>query len=518
MKLLEKHSPVSLLASALVLLWIIYRAYLFISFRQKYNFPNLVPGGLPLFGNMFQIPTDTAERRLYLQDLATKYGEMYCTEFTLKVGSNYSIFINSQRVANEILDKRGARYISRQNLPMPGDVASGGKRVVFMPYGNLWKWERKLIHEIIGPGNRNIFAPLQDMESRTLLYDYLQQPDLWHQAHARYASSLIMSMVYGRRTKLGDPNVDRIIDTNNEIMKMFEPGSSLIDAFPFLAYIPLPRSIQPWRWWGDRVFEASKRNFIEEYEGLMEREAQGKHVTCFMSEFMRNGRDKALDYESTVFLGGSLIEAGSDTTRVALNQLMAGAALFPDWIQRARNDLDGVCGANAERLPTASDIANLPYIKAISKEVLRWNISLPEIPHSLIEDDSFEGYNIPAGTSVMWNSWGLHMSPSEYEQPERFWPERFMNDDVDKPIKGHLAFGTGRRVCPGWTIASNSLHLLIARVVYCFDFHQVPGHPIPVGKPFDIGTEKPYQVKITARSPDHAVLVKRECEESAHFE
>jgi hypothetical protein len=181
------------------------------------------------------------------------------TRFTLKVGSNYWIFMNSQRVANELLDKRGARYISRQNLPMPGDVASGGKRVVFMPYGNLWKWERKLIHEIIGPGNRNVFAPLQDVESRTLLYDYLTEPDLWNQANARYASSLIMSMVFGRRTKMGDPNVDRIIETNNEIMKMFEPGSSLIDSFPFLAYIPLPKAIQPWRWWGDSVFEQSKK-------------------------------------------------------------------------------------------------------------------------------------------------------------------------------------------------------------------------------------------------------------------
>ena len=73
-----------------------------------------------------------------------------------------------------------------------------------------------------------------------------------------------------------------------------------------------------------------------------------------------------------MFLAGSLIEAGSDTTRVALNQLMAGAALFPDSVKRARKDLDKICGANAERLPFASDIASLPYIKAVSKEVLRW--------------------------------------------------------------------------------------------------------------------------------------------------
>lgn len=95
-------------------------------------------------------------------------------------------------------------------------------------------------------------------------------------------------------------------------------------------------------------------------------------MTCFVSEFKRLGRDKVLDYESTVFLAGSLIEAGSDTTRVALNQLVAGAALFPDFVQRARQDLDNLCGADAQRLPVASDIASLPYIKAIGKEVLRW--------------------------------------------------------------------------------------------------------------------------------------------------
>lgn len=71
------------------------------------------------------------------------------------------------------------------------------------------------------------------------------------------------------------------------------------------------------------------------------------------------------------------------------------------------------------------------------------SISLPEIAHSLIQDDVFEGHRIPAGTSVLWNSWGVHMSPSEYEDPDTFRPERFLNDDLDKAIKGHLVFGAG---------------------------------------------------------------------------
>lgn len=91
-----------------------------------------------------------------------------------------------------------------------------------------------------------------------------------------------------------------------------------------------------------------------------------------MTEFKRLGRDKLIDYETMVFLGGSLVEAGSDTTRVALNQLMAATALFPETVARARQDLDRVCGAHAERLPMAGDLVDLPYIKAAAKEVLRW--------------------------------------------------------------------------------------------------------------------------------------------------
>ena len=69
---------------------------------------------------------------------------------------------------------------------------------------------------------------------------------------------------------------------------------------------------------------------------------------------------------------GTLLEAGSDTTRVSLGQMIAGAATYPDWMIRARKELDSVCGKNAERLPQWSDQEKLPYITAVVKESFRY--------------------------------------------------------------------------------------------------------------------------------------------------
>ena len=108
------------------------------------------------------------------------------------------------------------------------------------------------------------------------------------------------------------------------------------------------------------------------------------------------------------------MEAGSDTTRVSLGQMIAGAATYPDWVARAREHLDRVCGKNAERLPQWSDFDSLPYITAVVKESFRWrpNIAPLGAPTTLIKDDEYEGYRFPAGTVFTWNAWYLEFDIS----------------------------------------------------------------------------------------------------------
>jgi len=132
---------------------------------------------------------------------------------------------------------------------------SGSKKLLFLPNNDLFRLERKIAHEVLGPSQKKVFAPQQDLESKALLYEYLVQPENWWLAHARYSSSVIMNVLFGRRTKLGDNNITNILNMAEKVFEVILPGSNIVDAFPWLARVPLPKWMQPWRWTGDKYYQ-----------------------------------------------------------------------------------------------------------------------------------------------------------------------------------------------------------------------------------------------------------------------
>lgn len=91
-----------------------------------------------------------------------------------------------------------------------------------------------------------------------------------------------------------------------------------------------------------------------------------------MSEIFDSKEDAQFTEDELLYIAGALMEAGTGTTRSSLHQCVAGAITSPDWVERARTQLDQVCGSNAERLPGPEDMDNLPIIKGAVKESVRW--------------------------------------------------------------------------------------------------------------------------------------------------
>ena len=75
-------------------------------------------------------------------------------------------------------------------------------------------------------------------------------------------------------------------------------------------------------------------------------------------------------------------------------------ALFPDVQRKAQAELDRMVGAS--RLPDFDDLTNMPYVRAVILETMRWQPVGPfAIPHASVTDDTYKGYHIPKGTMLI---------------------------------------------------------------------------------------------------------------------
>jgi cytochrome P450 len=78
----------------------------------------------------------------------------------------------------------------------------------------------------------------------------------------------------------------------------------------------------------------------------------------------------------------------------------------------------------------------------------------------------------------------LH-DPETYPDPEEFKPERFLNEDgsiKDDPTLA-LAFGAGKRICPGRHIVDATLFIVASSVLSAFNVTKAKdenGNEIPV--------------------------------------
>ena len=142
---------------------------------------------------------------------------------------------------------------------------------------------------------------------------------------------------------------------------------------------------------------------------------------------------------------------------------------YPETQARAQAELDAVVGR--ARLPTFADYHNLPYIRAMVKEVLRWRPVGPlGIPHISTEDDWYEGMFVPKGTVCIPNIWHMNHDPEIFgKNTEHFDPARYLDASgeiipgpSDTKEQGHFSYGFGRRKCVGRHMADNSLFINIA--------------------------------------------------------
>lgn len=143
----------------------------------------------------------------------------------------------------------------------------------------------------------------------------------------------------------------------------------------------------------------------------------------------------------------------------------------PRVMKEAQNEVRRVF--SPEGRVNESKMDELKFLKVVVKETLRLHPPAPLLlPRETKERVRINGYDIPANTKTLVNVWAIGRDPKYWSDPEKFYPERFLDSLVD--YKGtdftYIPFGAGRRICPGIQFGISSVELPLAQLLYHFDW------------------------------------------------
>lgn len=459
------------------------------------------PTRLPLLGNLHQAPGDTPW--VTFREWALKYGPLMSVQF----GKDTLIIISDPGIARELLEIRGSIYATRPRLVMAGENLTKGMHMLLRPYDDRYKQHQRLSAPVLSPRASNTYYPLQDLETKQLMFDLLSSNN-YKRIFERYAASLMYGLTYGFRLETGD---EEVMKTAHVIMDNFgyagRVGTWLVDAIPILNH--LPSALAPWKRTAEKFFEVEKKM----HHDNMATARASSHWNWTKELFLSPESESLPDIEIAYNLG-IISDAGLETTAVQMSMFTLACLRYPDFISKAQAELDIVVGP--DRLPDFDDQPNLPYINATVKESLRWRSIQPGgVPHATLEEDTYNGYRIPKGATVIPLIWGMALDDNAFEKPLEFIPERWLDtnpEDIDSRLTNF--FGFGRRICTGRHIAQNSLFVLMARMLWGFNIRNAVDAN-GVKKEVDdmalnsgfVCSPKPFDAVFEARSDRHREVI-----------
>ncbi|PHH62236.1 hypothetical protein CDD81_7296 [Ophiocordyceps australis] len=460
------------------------------------------PRGLPIIGNAHQLATKYPWKQL--QQWHKAYGPL----IAVRAGPQTLIVLGNYQTAHELLVKRSTIYSSRPRLVVLQECLLKGRGAAMMPHGPRWKQNHKMQASLLTPRRCQLYQPLQELESRQLLYNLLSSNDFDHE-FARFSSSLVSTLLYGKRFDTGrEDELAEIEELSSEFIGQVSFGSWAVDMFPLLNV--LPRSLAKWKRVGDAFYERQTHLFQKQTAYALSR-----HLWNWTRECLDKEQAPRLDVLYTL---GELFEAASHTTAGVLCVAVLASVSHPDAVRRVQQELDAVVGPL--RLPGFKDVPRLAYTRAFAQEVLRWRPLVPTgIPHCATADDEYHGFRIPRGAAIVANQWSIDMDADVFARPEQFEPQRWLDASSSPPLP-QGAFGYGRRMCPGQHLAQNSLVLVVARMLWAFGVAWKQGdetNAAEVEMTHEGAFSKPKGVRVvfSVRSEGHERVVRRGWEQEA---
>ncbi|KAK0254977.1 hypothetical protein LTS09_010090 [Friedmanniomyces endolithicus] len=456
--------------------------------------------GLPYIGAPWGVPVPGAESAWHFADLHKKYGPIYAWE----VFGTYHVWVESDKIARDLLVHRGKKYGGRHEIPAAVGVKDGSE---FVPLMNITSQCGQYL------------LRLPELENKNTLRRLLDHPDKWSEHIITHCSRV------AGRIAWGDPrHGTKLLHVVPVLLKAVSPGGPIVNLLTPLMY--LPDSISPWKKAEAKRAQQMKDGFYEAQEDVIKRyeegTAEGSWTKLWLDKAQGLEKSHLNKHEAAHAVGSNALVA-IVTIGSPVHTFFTAMCHYPSWLPRLQEEVDRVCG---DRLPLMTDMPKLPVLRAVVKEPLRWRQPTPlGVPHILEEDDVYEGYFMPKGAMIHANHYLISREPTQFPEADEWRPERWLDPSwptYKEPlsefptVRGDPGFGYGVRACPGIDLVATELYTTIGSIAWGFNIKRKEGkagyeNPVPwyQTNPYVITMASQFPADVTPRSADKARIIRQ---------
>ncbi len=463
-----------------------------------------------LLGHIPLVDFEATHRNL--ADWSRKYGPVY----KLRLLHKHVVVVSGQEALHELLVKKGVQAGGRPDIFRVKYVTENSGVIANVIPDAKWKALRKISQRHLkqfGDGisrlEQLIVSVGDDMlEQFRGTEGVLCDPKQTVLATVMKSISFLLS---GQRATDDDPllNTCKRMEDQVRYLTFNHPVMLIYDCFPWLRFLRL-KSWQPIE---DLVVTRDKlwKMLKQIATDRPENESLAKlMLSKVSSDDVDSPGDSLREIDANVICL-NLTFAGTSTTTCTFYALINLLAHNPNVQEKIYQETCRVLPDGS--LVTLQNKPTMPYTSATILEALRYISTVPlGVPHRSIADVEISGFLIPNDTLIFSNLWAIHHDPIVWGDPERFRPERFLDDDGHLVPADHIyrknlmPFGAGTRVCVGESLAMARLFIWMARLIQTFVIAPAEGNDriitfcenyIPNGAVLE---SKPYHVYFSERT------------------
>jgi len=212
------------------------------------------------------------------------------------------------------------------------------------------------------------FHNYPELESIRMCAELIKEPSQYNHVLESFIARVTSRLAWGHSEAS-----DELKQRARELLIGVSPTGSILNKLPFL--MSLPDWLSPAKAW-ERKRARTERRFFEIMQGQVRSDlATTPDKPSWMKLFLesKDHFNFAHGLEGAYAVGMHGI-AGALTIAAPMQAFCLAMCHYPQYLEMLQEELDRVCG---DRMPTNADKPQLPFLRAIIKECIRWRPPVP---------------------------------------------------------------------------------------------------------------------------------------------